>query len=269
MALKNEPNNPGDPLYSNRVEDKFILNRKNYDEVVSVIQKNLTPYYPAKSTEYTDQKSVYFETPDLKLIQDHLKDLDNRFKVRQRYYAPNGKQSTESFLEVKYREDGDQRKVRIRLDSNYAMVCLTGKKPLPSNIAKINEDLPEGEYDKSEELINKLFTENTLSQISEVSYRRESFKNKVGTVRVTVDNDIVVVPRVPTQKSGDALRKAGLWDDLMKYKIKFHPETHFIVEIKYEEGSQPPGWFTDLMNKYDDKFEGMSKFAFGLAVTLK
>ncbi|GAC1499965.1 MAG: hypothetical protein NVS1B10_03200 [Candidatus Saccharimonadales bacterium] len=264
-----EPNAPSDPLYSKRVEDKYVLPIKSFDRVVAAIEDRLKAFYPDEGTEYTCQESVYLETPGLDFVIDHLQDLNTRYKMRLRYYGPNGKWSKDTFMEVKYRENGDQKKVRIAVDT-YAMTCIFGSKPIPSDVIKLNKDIPQSEYDKAVKIINMLSAKYELSPISAVEYTRLSYKNKDGSVRVTVDRDIKVSSRRTTKSmSSQPIKDAGLFSKLKEYDNKFNPDKNYVVEIKYADGEDTPDWFSNLMIQEDDHFEGMSKFAWGLSQVLK
>jgi len=212
------PNAPNDPLYTQREEDKFIIPIKYYDRVVSAVEERLKPYYPNKSTEFNKQRSLYLDTPDLKFIRDHLFNLNNRYKIRFRWYGPNGKYNDEAFIESKYKKDGESMKVRLRVDK-YSVIQIMGGKPLPDKLQKLNKEISDDDYQKAVRVINNLATNYELQPAVNVEYHRLCFANKDETIRVSIDRDITVTS-LRKNLSGDPLKEDNLWNDLQGYLKK-------------------------------------------------
>lgn len=189
--------------------------------------------------------------------------------MRLRYYGPNGKYKTDGYLEVKYKENGDQKKVRLCVDT-YDMTCVMGGKPLPNDIGKRNADLTVTQLKKSTKLIDTLANKYPLAPVIAVEYKRLSFANDTKEVRLTLDREVKVSSRrALTRLSNAPIKAAGLMDKFNEYDSRFNPDKDFIVELKYKEEDGPPKWFEDLMAKEDDYFESMSKFAWGLSQVLR
>src|SRR5271165_1362860 len=74
-----------------RFEDKYIIPKSFKEELVKLLSKHLKTDYPEKDTKFTLMKSTYFDSVNLDMVKHHMSKVADRFKIRTREYAPNGK----------------------------------------------------------------------------------------------------------------------------------------------------------------------------------
>lgn len=247
---------PKDALYSDRVEDKYVFNLSDLESIVKEVEDYLKPDYPHAGTEYTLVKSIYLDTPAMKFLVDDLEDKNERHKLRVRCYGPNGKWSTDKYLEVKYRNGLLRKKVRIKIDMDGFLKVLSGEN-VPDRTKKLNKDISGSEYDTATSLINQI-TKPGVSPVLEICYKRFSYRGR--GVRITIDTKLEV-------KELAALKQYE-FSPLTKNKVQeasrsFNPSKQGVLEIKYQNDEDCPDWVHKLIDKVKQHSEGFSKMLWG------
>lgn len=154
-----------------RIEQKYVLSKKEYEKLNKEIQKyvNKDPYY------YSNILSVYFDTKDDRLIINSMESPLYKEKFRLRSYGPC-KDNDKVFLEIKkkYNSITSKRRTTMTLKEFWDYYN-SGK--VPSKY--MNNTMKEIDYDfKKYNLIPKMF----------ISYERYSYYDKNNkNIRITFD----------------------------------------------------------------------------------
>jgi SPX domain protein involved in polyphosphate accumulation len=152
-----------------RVEKKFIINNniKN-NEFINLFSGNFFEANPSRIVN-----SIYFDTPDLKSFFDNIEGLENRFKVRIRWYNNNVNQAK---IEIKVKQGLFGKKIIYDLNN------FTPQTNLWEYLKKINLY-----SDISMEYIPYLIN---LIPISYNSYTRKYFESFNKKIRITLDTNL-------------------------------------------------------------------------------
>lgn len=168
-----------------RYEIKYLMDRRQRAEVL----KAMEPYMALDGYGRSSVRSVYYDTPDFRLIRRSLEKPVYKEKLRLRSYGSAGA-GEEVFVELKkkYREVVYKR--RIALPLAQAEACLDGRQRLPdSQIGR--------------EIAYALAFYRELKPAVFLSYEREAyFLRDGGDFRVTFDEDIRCRQRELTLDSG-------------------------------------------------------------------
>ena len=168
-----------------RMDTKFVF---NYNQL-PVILGSLQEYYKildVNGVKESRYETLYFDTEDFKLYNDHHNGRTNRYKVRYRKYVD----SDLVFFEVKFKNNkGRTLKSRVK--------------------RKIMHDVIEG---KSTNLLNEKtpFSSEGLQSKLWVNYSRVTLVNKVSTERLTLDLDLLF-------KNGEQMQR---YDHLVIAEVK-------------------------------------------------
>ena len=92
----------------NRVDTKYVLNKKSLLEVMPRLVKNYK-CLEIDGKSLLSYKNLYFDDDELICFQDHHRKIPNRFKVRIRKYI----ETDTVFLEVKKKHKGRTNKTRV------------------------------------------------------------------------------------------------------------------------------------------------------------
>ena len=144
----------------NRFESKYII---DHDDILNIIRLLENDYLLVEENNKIifGYHSLYFDTPELNMWNDHNIDKPSRQKIRIREYDDKSK-----FLEIKEKIDGKTIKTRIPIESYF----INDEEQWISNNLK---------YD----------TKNLIKSL-DVKYNRISFVKKDKTERITLDIDI-------------------------------------------------------------------------------
>lgn len=249
-------------IYTHREEDKYVINKKYYNQVLDEVESRMKPYYPKKGTEYTITKTQYLDDDKLGFVKAHLRGDENRYKLRVRTYGPDGEFDKQAYLEVKYKIGDVKKKDRI-LISDSALLSVMGGKSLPADVRKDNLHMTKEEYTDCENLINQ-FSQKGLSPVTQAQYKRMSFKSS--DCRVTIDTGLVTTS-FATLKKFAATETLEDQHKLSEYSGKFNASDDFILEVKYDIEDEMPKWISDLLD--DVKADpGFSKYMFSVGQVL-
>ena len=105
-----------------RLEFKYILNLEQYNAIISEIRENMD------HDAYGDKtiQSLYFDTPNYRLIRESIEKPDFKEKLRLRSYGLVNKES-EVFLEMKRKSEKVVYKRRVRVTEDEAFDFISKK----------------------------------------------------------------------------------------------------------------------------------------------
>lgn len=246
-----------------RVEDKYICDKEDFVETKHLVETHLQPYFPDPATIFCLNTSIYFDSPDLTFLKQHLNKLDSRRKIRIRTYAPNGSASHIYYIEVKSKNDGTSTKTRLQISEDmFHEVMQTSQIPTDERILIANEDMDHDEVLKQAKLINYLMLVNKVKPVVEVTYKRYAYQEDEN-FRVTMDQQIKVKPlQLFNSQTIKGLQNEDLWDELKEYGESFSNAQNFLLEVKYH--TKTPPWFDDLIKKLDVEKTPFSKYVFSM-----
>lgn len=260
--MQQSGNSLKDPLYTNRIESKYVINQTDLDDVFDILESKLKLSFPSKNTTYTNISSTYLDTVDMKFLKQHTTDKPDRYKLRVRIYAPNGKWEEDKFLEVKYQINFERRKTRIRVDG-YGLMQALGGLPIPAKMRKLNPDITDDQFNNAKDLIDSL-TKEGVQPTTKVTYRRVSYKGK--DLRCTVDRNLKVEACANSKNYQPSAEELSV---IAETGNKFNPSTNAILEIKYPEDKETPAWLDKVITDYKVGEPGFSKYLWGLDQVLK
>lgn len=243
-------------LNRSRVEEKFIISKDEFAKVLSQVKAHLSLYRYSESdtSKYTDISSVYFDSPDLHFFQLHADDEPKRAKIRLRRYAPDGHSTSDRFIEIKEKNNGDH-KTRIQLDPSSCRLVNRGYGIiLTPGLEKMNSDMPKDELKTALKRVNGFISANDCLPRLEVSYRRVAYGDD--NFRITFDTDLTykVVGAVQS-------RNAAFGCDMNNAEkiASRYGSGDVIMEVKYHEQG-PPAWTQKIMQQFESL--SFSKYAY-------
>ena len=148
-----------------RVETKFVLNLNRLPQVLQEMESGYRILDTAATRIHT-YKTVYFDTPALKLYQLHHQGKLNRYKIRFRKYC----NSELSFFEIKFKNNRG-RTIKKRILQRNCETIIDGKAK-----ALIKVRTP--------------FDPDSLAPVLEIRYDRMTFVNRDFTERITLDTGL-------------------------------------------------------------------------------
>jgi SPX domain protein involved in polyphosphate accumulation len=251
-----------DNVNLDRIEDKYVVEKKYLAETISEVTSHLKPYYPDDETAFTLVRSIYFDSAHFTFLKQHLMKEDDRRKIRIRTYGPDGNWENVHYLEEKYKNNGKSKKQRIKINQDMFDGLMAGKKLICTpELYKLNFDVKEADLDKKVQLMSYLMLVNKVQPVCEISYKRYAYQQ--GKLRVTIDQDIKVKPLQLFKKSDiESLKSSSLWEDFKEYGNKFSNADNFMLEVKHEKDI--PLWIKTLINKIDTEPCAFSKYVFAM-----
>jgi SPX domain protein involved in polyphosphate accumulation len=200
----------------NRVEKKYLLNKKQAEELIKIISKYI------KSGEYPYSKicNIYFDTQNSDLIRKSIEKPVYKEKIRLRSYGIPNKEDR-VFLEIKKKFDGVVTKRRIALKLEEVYEYLENNKKPEVNKQIFNE-------------IDYCFKKYNLKPSMYISYERYSYMGKEDeNFRLTFDTNIIS-------------RESDLNLDKGDYGINVIGKDVFLMEVKCLESM--PLWLTNALS---------------------
>ncbi|HWQ96797.1 MAG TPA: polyphosphate polymerase domain-containing protein [Clostridia bacterium] len=197
-----------------RFEEKYLLTAAQYQKVLAGLRGRMQPDLFGRSTV----SSIYYDTPDYRLIRSSLDKPDYKEKLRVRAYGMPTVQSR-AFVELKKKVDGIVYKRRAEMELSEANLLLAGK-----------------QTEQDSQIIREIryFVGFYQPQPSVfLSYKRVAYTGAENGLRITFDDDI----RFRTS----AIRlTAGIWgQELLAPGMT-------LMEIK-APGAMPL-WLCELLN---------------------
>lgn len=198
-----------------RVEEKYLLDTVQYKAVLAGLRGRMQPDLFGRSTV----SSIYYDTPDYRLIRASLEKPDYKEKLRVRAYGRTTPES-QVFIELKKKFDGVVYKRRVGLPLAEANALLGGK-PVPANSQVIRE-------------IRYFLRFYNPIPSALLSYRRVAYTGAEEGLRITFDDGI----RFRTSAMS---LTAGAWGE------ELLPPGTTLMEIKAPGAI--PLWLCDLLNQ--------------------
>lgn len=239
-----------DKVNIDRFEDKFIIKKSKVLEILREVQNHLEPAYPDNRTTYTLVDSVYFDSPELDFVKQHLKGKNGRIKLRVRTYGPEGEWEHDHYLENKSKTDGRSNKIRLHLnDKKMLQVVDERHVEIDDKLKKLNK-LNEENLNKSASLFNHAFITYKAEPVVEITYKRFAYEK--GKLRITIDQDIrVKMLRDFPLEHAKEWANGDMWKELQDYVERFHNQDNAVLEIKHEKDY--PDWLKKIVD--DNKLE--------------
>jgi len=256
--------NENDKIDTDRTEDKYIVPKEYYIEVKAEVRKHMKLFFPDPKTTYTINRSIYFDSPGLTFLQQHLNGVEDRRKIRIRAYAPNGTWSDEAFIEVKYKDDGISKKNRLRIGpGGFDSLYHKSEIPLDDELYQYNSDMDKADVDTKAKLINYLLMINKCKPVVDIMYKRYAYENDSEDLRVTIDQNITVKPIIlPKISVIQDLKNQDLWDKFQKCGTKFENYSDFLLEVKYTD--EVPDWIESMCDQLHLETEPFSKYVWAM-----
>jgi hypothetical protein len=217
-------------------------------------------------------KSTYFDSSNLAMVRHHVSKATDRFKIRTREYAPDGKlhKSDFTYLEIKAKHGDITDKFRLKVPKA-DMESFKKGAPITATVqlAKINPNIALPDLVKRVADINQALELFDLRPSCETEYVRRAYTD--GTpqdagLRVTFDEGVQykVLDVVSTGVSND-LNKAGEEGSSLAAMVNsYSPKDHLIVEVKHHGGNYPD-WLTKFLNDNKLQKTNFSKYVFSIA----
>lgn len=200
-----------------RYEKKYLLNEKQYFAVLETLKSNALPDKYSKSTVC----SIYYDTPDKRLIRASVEKPIYKEKLRLRSYGVPG-DSTDCFLELKKKYKGIVYKRRIVTPYSDGVAYMEGIE----NALKPSQIKNEIDYFKA--------YYGTLSPSVDIFYNRLAFYDKEDpNVRLTFDSGILY-------RDNELNLKNGIYGE------RVLPDGIYLMEIK--TAGAMPLWAAEMLS---------------------
>lgn len=251
-------------IQTERIEDKWIVQKDKFGYVKTTVNNHLPAYSHEGDKEYTINRSIYFDSPTLTFLKQHLNDVGERRKIRIRTYAPEGIPNHIYFIEIKSKDNGESEKTRVQLsEAGFNFVMKNHQIAIDEDLYLTNDEVPKDDVTKHATIINYLLALNKATPIVDISYKRIAFQ-KSEDYRVTMDTDVEFRPlrMIPLNIIQD-LRVNDLWDEVEDYRKKFNNDENFLLECKYQKDYEP--WFKLMIKTLDVEKEGFSKYVWSIS----
>jgi SPX domain protein involved in polyphosphate accumulation len=254
-----------------RFEDKYIIPKSLRKELVKTLEENLKVDYPDKNTKFNLMKSMYFDSSNLDMVQHHLSKATDRFKLRTREYAPNGKlhKTDFTFLEIKAKHDNITDKFRIKVPKD-VMESFTKGAPLTADakLVKMNPNIGVADLVKRVADINQALELFHLRPSCETQYVRHAYTDGTANdagLRVTFDEGVQykVLDVIPTGISNELSKGNEENCHLRGMVERYSPNDNIIVEVKHH--GTIPDWLTKFINDHKLEKTNFSKYCYSIA----
>jgi VTC domain len=256
-----------DKIHSNRIEDKYIIERRQLESFLKLFKAFMKPYYPpgAEKAKFVVNRSTYFDTPNLDDLRDHLEGYRERKKIRIRSYIADGKKIKAQFLEMKSKEGDKSLKTRIQIGkAHFAMLMNISRINVDEELKILNEDLmDESDLVLQVGTLNSILKEGKYKPIIQIDYKRSAFQNGED-FRVTLDQDL----KFTSLPDMDVNALKELEKDLKKHEPKFINYEDIIIEVKHKD-DELPKWLKNKFDKHCMEDEPFSKYCWSMARTVK
>ena len=201
-----------------RREQKYLLPESAAAQLRQLMAQHMDPDRYAKSTVC----SIYYDTPDCRIIRRSLEKPEYKEKLRLRSYGQVTPEQT-VFLELKKKYKGVVYKRRVSLPYQQAVAYMAD----PDAVLDCGQIGREIDYCKG--------FYGTLRPMLQLSYERLAWRSHDGSIRVTLDWDLrfrIEAPDLTAPISGE----------------KMLPEGQYLMEIKVPESM--PLWLTEFLSRH-------------------
>ncbi|MBN2508257.1 MAG: polyphosphate polymerase domain-containing protein [Verrucomicrobia bacterium] len=240
-----------DKLQASRFELKYFVDEDTALRIRDFVRchLDLDEYGVGKPDYAYPVHSVYLDTDDLKLFWATINGTKNRFKLRVRFYSMNP--DAPVFFEIKYRINNCIRKQRGGVRRGEADAVFSGQ--MPDRRAIAGRD-PKHVFALMR--FCELVQEINAKPKAHVAYLREAYApHNDNSARLTLDRHVRIEPHFDTHLSLDMAHPIPVWehDGAMATTV---------VELKFTD--RFPGWFGDLVRRFNLKQCGAAKYADGV-----
>lgn len=142
----------------NRIDKKYVIDFNQFCLLSDYIVNNYYIVVDDSNKFLLSYKSIYFDTANLDMYNDHKLNVENRQKLRIREYE-NGDQ----FLEIKTKSDNKTKKIRVNLDLYN----------IDHYMCWINDNLN--------------YAYSAITPVLEINFKRLTLINKEKNSRITID----------------------------------------------------------------------------------
>lgn len=214
-----------------RMEKKYILNKgKMANFLKAAGDRILEDSYP-----HSVINSIYFDTPDKRLIRTSLDKPLYKDKIRLRTYSDSVIGETAAFAEIKRKVKGKVYKRRI--DGTY--------RDLYQWLNTIGAGGDGSQISREIAYLRDFYGASIPSM--QIAYRRDSFiDSNDPSLRITFDTDVI-------------WRDWGLEQNADAYGFRLLDEDVVLMEIKVS-GNTIPIWLIRLIDEYEIYFSSISKY---------
>lgn len=209
-----------------RFEKKFILNQKQYNELLSKLLQYMNPDDHCKSGKNYNIYNIYYDTENNDVIRHSISKPYYKEKLRLRSYTIPTSLYSKVFLELKKKINGivNKRRVVMTLGDAYKFLN-SGIRP------DLNDYINEQVIQEIEYYISK----NKVYPSVYIGYTRNAFFGKEDKdFRLTFDSEII------TRRHDLSLDSGCFGEDILG-------EDKFLMEVKFLGAI--PVWFTKILSE--------------------
>lgn len=221
-----------------RYEKKFLMNEKQYTELLMRIAPYTFPDKNSRDGACYSISNIYFDTENNDIIRHSISHPYYKEKLRLRCYGVPVSMDDTVFLEFKKKIGGvvSKRRATLPLQSAYEFIK-TGVKPMIDGY--VNNIV----VDEIMEFLRK----NQVEPKVYIYYDRKAFFGKTDkTLRITVDMNI------RSRRTDVALEKGDSGEPLLD------SGTPYLMEIKFSKAM--PLWLTEILSELKLYSTGFSKY---------
>jgi len=200
--------------------------------------------------------NLYFDTPDYLLLKKRQAESDNRFNMRIRSYGDNPKPPY--FLEIKHKMGDILRKYRYPVNSeDLNSFILKHKYSYESHEALNAEECDESQKRNRDIFFRLMRTYNAEPKLLTQYVRKAWISDIDDYARVTFDIDLRYMPEDRYNVLPDESMMVNYDNEVL-----FDPYCSVILELKCYASSVPL-WMIDLIQRFDLRRRGFSKYMSG------
>ena len=252
-----------DAIHSNRIEDKFVIERRHLEAFLKLFKAFMKIYKPpgAENSLVIINRSTYFDTPHLDDLKDHLEGYRERKKIRIRSYIGDNKKIKTQFLEMKSKEGDKSLKTRIQIGKDHFKSLMHSSNiRVDEELIILNEDLmDESDLVLQVGTLNSILKEGKYKPVIQIDYKRSAFQDGED-FRITLDQDLQY--KSLPDLNMEVLK--NMKSELKKHESKFINFEDIIIEVKHKKDYLPK-W---LQNKFDKHYmepQSFSKYCWSLS----
>lgn len=216
-------------LIFNRIEQKYKINREQYEKILKLLPENVKR---DKYGVYTIC-NIYYDTEQNEIISHSIEKPIYKEKIRIRSYGVVTNLDTLVFLEIKKKYNGIVNKRRIQL-------------PLKEAYKYVENNIQPNETSQTIKEINNFLQRYKINKKIYIAYDREAFFDENDfNFRLTFDK------KIRSRESDVQLENGDYGEELLE-------ENEYIMEIK--ENGAIPLWFVKILSQLEIYPTSFSKY---------
>jgi hypothetical protein len=207
---------------------------------LSQVQSWIHTHPSAFVTAYPPRQvnNIYFDTPGLDTLSDHLSGVEERRKLRLRWYGQDLAVVRGGVLELKQKLGRHGWKESMSLEPAFSMIGMTWPQIMSSLVSQLNETFREYLAVSQPVLIN--------------SYMREYYVSADETTRLTLDYELTVYDQHFSSRPN----------------LRFRMPALNIVIIEVKSGVRDESYLADLLAKFPLRVQRYSKYVEAMGAIL-